>query len=182
MIASRFRSWAFIDFTSIEHATAALTNPKNHRLDGRSLVVEYASPDAVRRGGGGPRPKADAADARPRPRRGGSSRGGRTDLGGRSEGSSNRGDRGAKEDRGWWKGSREESAQEDVVAHVAPAQPAGAEAPATYDSGTGTGGGADRDRGGYRGVKGRSKPGAALALAKRESTAIVASQGKKITF
>lgn len=38
------------------------------------------------------------------------------------------------------------------------------------------------DRGGYKGVKGRSKPGAALALAKRESAAIVASQGQKITF
>jgi RNA recognition motif-containing protein len=46
--------WAFVDFTSIEHATTALTNPRNHRLNGRELVVEYASPDAVRRGGGGP--------------------------------------------------------------------------------------------------------------------------------
>jgi sirohydrochlorin ferrochelatase len=42
-----------VDFTSVEHATAALTNPKNHRLNGRHLVVEYASADAVRRGGGG---------------------------------------------------------------------------------------------------------------------------------
>jgi len=31
---------------------AALVHPKNHRLDGRKLVVEYASVDAVRRGGG----------------------------------------------------------------------------------------------------------------------------------
>jgi hypothetical protein len=30
----------------------ALVNPRNHRLNGRDLVVEYASPDAVRRGGG----------------------------------------------------------------------------------------------------------------------------------
>ena len=49
MTQTRF---AFIDFTSIEHATEALVNPRNHRLDGRNLVVEYASPDAVRRGGG----------------------------------------------------------------------------------------------------------------------------------
>lgn len=47
--ASRF---AFVDFTSIEHATAALINHRNHRLNGRDLVVEYASADAVRRGGG----------------------------------------------------------------------------------------------------------------------------------
>jgi RNA recognition motif-containing protein len=46
------RRWAFVDFTSTEHATAALINPRNHSLDGRKLTVEYASPDAVRRGGG----------------------------------------------------------------------------------------------------------------------------------
>lgn len=53
--------WAFVDFTSTEHATCALVNPRNHSLDGRKLAVEYASPDAVRRGGGprgfGERPK-----------------------------------------------------------------------------------------------------------------------------
>jgi hypothetical protein len=38
------------------------------------------------------------------------------------------------------------------------------------------------DKDGYKGVKGRSKPGAALALAKRESAAIVASKGQKIKF
>ncbi|KAI0315975.1 hypothetical protein OF83DRAFT_1129364 [Amylostereum chailletii] len=53
------KGWAFVDFTSIEHATTALTNTRNHHLDGRKLVVEYASADAVRRGGGGPRPPKD---------------------------------------------------------------------------------------------------------------------------
>lgn len=118
-------------------------------------------------------------------------RGSRTDPGGRSEHRDDRGGhRGAKDDRGWWKGSREESAQDS--GDVGGAAPLGArvEAPRGYGSGTGPGDGGDRDRdagkekerGGYKGVKGRSKPGAALALAKRESTAIVASQGKKITF
>jgi RNA recognition motif-containing protein len=52
------KGFAFVDFTSTEHATAALLHPKNHHLDGRKLVVEYASVDAVRRGGGpGSRPK-----------------------------------------------------------------------------------------------------------------------------
>lgn len=46
------RRWAFVDFTSIENATAVLLDPRNHRLDGRKLVVEYASAEAVRRGGG----------------------------------------------------------------------------------------------------------------------------------
>src|SRR6266576_4445058 len=42
--------FSFFDFVSTEDATAALTNPKNYSLNGRKLVVEYASPDAVRRG------------------------------------------------------------------------------------------------------------------------------------
>jgi RNA recognition motif-containing protein len=51
--------FAFVDFTSIEHATKALVNLRNHRLNGRDLVVEYASPDAVRRGGGPRNTKGD---------------------------------------------------------------------------------------------------------------------------
>lgn len=56
MTKTRF---AFVDFTSIEYATEALINPRNHRLNGRDLVVEYASPDAVRRGGGPRHPKGE---------------------------------------------------------------------------------------------------------------------------
>jgi RNA recognition motif-containing protein len=158
--------WAFIDFTSIEHATAALVNPKNHRLDGRSLVVEYASAEAVRRGGSRLKSKTEEGTG---PRRG-SSRGGRADRGGRSErGRSTRG-----EGRSW---DSSRVGQGDAV------EPAIAKdddiAPKAQDTGRLHSG---ADRGGYRGVKGRSKPGAALALAKRESTAIVASQGQKITF
>jgi len=50
--SGKCKGWAFVDFTSTEHATFALINPRNHSLDGRKLTVEYASPDAVRRGGG----------------------------------------------------------------------------------------------------------------------------------
>ncbi|KAI0092025.1 hypothetical protein BDY19DRAFT_885147 [Irpex rosettiformis] len=49
------KGWAFVDFLTTDDATTALTNPKNHFLDGRKLVVEYGSPDAVRRGGAGSR-------------------------------------------------------------------------------------------------------------------------------
>ena len=42
--------WAFVDFKNQQFATEALTNPHNHSLNGRALVVEYASADAVRRG------------------------------------------------------------------------------------------------------------------------------------
>ena len=64
------RRFAFVDFTSTEHATAALVHPKNHQLDGRKLVVEYASADAVRRGGGpGHKPRKMPAEGRPRTKR-----------------------------------------------------------------------------------------------------------------
>jgi hypothetical protein len=39
-----------VDFTDTQKATYALVNPQNHSLNGRTLVVEYASVDAVRRG------------------------------------------------------------------------------------------------------------------------------------
>jgi RNA recognition motif-containing protein len=66
-INSRF---AFVDFTSIEHATAALIHPKNHQLDGRKLVVEYASADAVRRGGGaGHKPRKMSTEGHSRSKR-----------------------------------------------------------------------------------------------------------------
>ncbi|KAI0268214.1 hypothetical protein BC834DRAFT_923290 [Gloeopeniophorella convolvens] len=42
--------FAFVDFASIDDATSALVQRKNHHLDGRNLVVEYASAEAVRRG------------------------------------------------------------------------------------------------------------------------------------
>ncbi|KAJ1308583.1 hypothetical protein OPQ81_004282 [Rhizoctonia solani] len=50
------KGWAFLDFLNTTYATAVLVNPRNHHLNGRKLVLEYGSPDAVRRGGGGPRP------------------------------------------------------------------------------------------------------------------------------
>jgi len=165
------KGWAFVDFTSIEHATAALVNPKNHRLDGRNLVVEYASAEAVRRGGGGPRPKTEER-AGPR-----SARGGRPDRGDRGSRIS-RGDRGDSEAQGR-KGSRAEMKQGDAVEHPAPKDedfitPKVQQQSRAYSEVV--------DKGGYKGVKGRSRPGAALALAKRESAAIVTSRGQKITF
>ncbi|KAH7105492.1 hypothetical protein BKA62DRAFT_391650 [Auriculariales sp. MPI-PUGE-AT-0066] len=57
------KGFAFIDFETIDQATAALTNPRNHSLDGRKLLVQYAGADAVRRGGGGGQ---GAARGRPR--------------------------------------------------------------------------------------------------------------------
>ncbi|KAK0190502.1 hypothetical protein F5146DRAFT_930357, partial [Armillaria mellea] len=60
------KGFAFIDFSSIENATTALINIKNHHMNGRDLVVEYASADAVRRGTS--KPKApEVREKRKRP-------------------------------------------------------------------------------------------------------------------
>ncbi|KAJ7639274.1 hypothetical protein FB45DRAFT_1001197 [Roridomyces roridus] len=144
------KGFAFVDFTSVEHATSALINPKNHQLNGRSLVVEYASADAVRRGA----PKAK-----------------REEGGG---GGGDRKQRPRKEPRS--SGPRAEKrekrpAMDSNVPVAAASQDADAAAPHNADS--------ESRR---KGPKSRPRPGAALALAKRESTAIVPSQGKKVVF
>ncbi|KAK2465961.1 hypothetical protein APHAL10511_001602 [Amanita phalloides] len=64
------KGFAFVDFMSMEDATSALTHPKNSLLNGRKLVIEYASPDAVRRGapkgpGKAPRLKPLPTDGKP---------------------------------------------------------------------------------------------------------------------
>ncbi|KAK0206984.1 hypothetical protein DFS33DRAFT_1318229 [Desarmillaria ectypa] len=59
------KGFAFVDFSSIENATAALINIKNHHMNGRDLVVEYASADAVRRGAS--KPKGPVPEKRKQP-------------------------------------------------------------------------------------------------------------------
>jgi RNA recognition motif-containing protein len=148
---SVFTRFAFVDFTTIEHATSVLINPRNHRLDGRKLVVEYASPDAVRRGGG-PRPK----------------------------GSVNERSKGEKQaSKGENKKRKHEETEEDTQAD--------------HEQGDEKEDGSTWPKKSFKGersytqkTQGRSgsrpKPGAALALAKRESAAIVPGAGKKIVF
>ncbi|KAJ7246542.1 hypothetical protein B0H12DRAFT_1187116 [Mycena haematopus] len=145
------KGFAFVDFTSIENATSALVNPKNHLLDGRKLVVEYASADAVRRGA--PKVKREDGGAEQKPYR-------------RKEAKS-RGPRAEKE-------LQRERAARDPPARKADSYAAPSSAPQDAASG-----GAHEKR---KGPKNRPKPGAALALAKRESAAIVPSQGKKVVF
>ncbi|KAK0461674.1 uncharacterized protein EV420DRAFT_121502 [Desarmillaria tabescens] len=61
------KGFAFVDFSSIENATAALINIKNHHMNGRDLVVEYASADAVRRGASKPKGPDVLPNKRKRP-------------------------------------------------------------------------------------------------------------------
>ncbi|KII95284.1 hypothetical protein PLICRDRAFT_149892 [Plicaturopsis crispa FD-325 SS-3] len=156
------KGFAFVDFTSTEHATAALVNPKNHSLDGRKLVVEYASADAVRRGGG-PRPKREDGPRNPKDKYSKETRPPR---------------RKAADNTGYKGTPREARARvtEDPSAEEqAPPKRQRVEEPQPAEGGGGRGG---RDKSN----RPRSKPGAALALAKRESAAIVPSQGKKTHF
>jgi hypothetical protein len=130
-----------------------LIHPKNHQLDGRKLVVEYASADAVRRGGGPghkPRkiPTEGHSEGRPRSK-------GRDSLVG-------------------------DNANEK--ANMATTTTTNAK-PQKEKSTTANGRGSDafaKSKGHTR--KSRPAPGAALALAKREQVAIVPSQGRRITF
>ncbi|KAG9327657.1 hypothetical protein KVV02_006361 [Mortierella alpina] len=48
--SGKCKGFAYIDYMSPESATAALTNPTKHFLDGRKLNIEYASEEATLKG------------------------------------------------------------------------------------------------------------------------------------
>jgi len=133
---------------TIEHATSALINPKNHQLNGRSLIVEYAGPDAVRRGA----PKGKSSDGPVAKDRRNRSHRTFTQPKEASESADATTETPA-------------AADSDLMDHILPVK-------------QWTSSGVSR----HKGPKTRPKPGAALALAKRESAAILPRQGHKIIF
>ncbi|KAJ7693865.1 hypothetical protein B0H17DRAFT_932497 [Mycena rosella] len=155
------KGFAFVDFTSIEHATSVLVNTKNHMLNGRKLVVEYASADAVRRGAPKVKREEGGADRVPQRRKEAKSRGPRAEK----------------------KLEREHKAGDAPTSTFGPPRAGGRP---SYDKTSTPHASRDAESGGgareRKGPKNRPKPGAALALAKRESAAIVPSQGKKVVF
>ncbi|GAA5820180.1 hypothetical protein JCM10212_006497 [Sporobolomyces blumeae] len=169
--SGKCKGWAFVDFHLPAQATRALLNLHNHNLNGRALNVEYASAEAVRRGGLGSRAASKANGAH-----------------------RNRGDEGDDEARGAG-GDGKRKGREWDDSDVRAAAEAGA-ASGYYDGppparraprGDGFGFGGDRPRRDERAAKGgrggeRAKPGAALAMAQRASEAIVQSTGRKTTF
>lgn len=154
------KGFAFVDFTSIEHATAALIHPKNHQLDGRKLVVEYASADAVRRGGGaGHKPRKKSTEVH-------------------SEGRSRRKTRDSVvDDQVNEKGSTTTTTTTPSNAQEEKSTPAADRRSDTFAKSKVTNGTRT-----WKSKSSRPTPGAALALAKREQVAIVPSQGRRITF
>jgi len=154
------KGFAFLDFVSPQDATNALTNPRNYTLKGRKLVLEFASPDAVRRGGMGPRPpKHDSGKKDTESRRSDNS------------GANYPQRKGPHPSRkidivpGEGKDDGERGAKSTVEGDEAQERPH----KRMRDG---------KDISHHR----RPKPGAALALAQREKVAIVPSEGKKIRF
>ncbi|CEL59482.1 RNA-binding protein rnp24 OS=Schizosaccharomyces pombe (strain 972 / ATCC 24843) GN=rnp24 PE=4 SV=2 [Rhizoctonia solani AG-1 IB] len=137
------KGWAFLDFLNTTYATAVLVNSRNHHLNGRKLVLEYGSPDAVRRGGGGPRPNkrhVENEEAKETPR--------------------------AAKKRKFAEGNAENADEsEDVAKSPQKSKPKGDEQYIRAKDG-----------------RLRPKPGAALAMAKKETVAIVPSTGKRTVF
>ncbi|KAM0746457.1 hypothetical protein T439DRAFT_329889 [Meredithblackwellia eburnea MCA 4105] len=157
------KGWAFVDFHLPEQCTRALLNIRNHTLNGRNLVVEYASADAVRRGGLGTRSAVNRG-RKERAAGGGDeqSRGGRKQWGDKDLVDDVRGMEFAQEEeRGGDRAVRTDFGAPRKGRDVPPnhGRPPRKDAP-----------------------KVRAKPGAALASAQRGSEAIVESRGKKITF
>lgn len=148
-----------MDFLTTEYATEALINPKNFSLDGRKLVVEYAGADAVRRGAVKPG-REDGVAPKPNNRDPQSRRSTRPQ---RSERQQNR---------------QAKTHIETPVDTAVEVEAEDGERPTAHTRDTRKPG---RD-GKLKGPRNRPKPGAALALAKRESAAILPSQGQKITF
>lgn len=190
-LTQRIHRWAFVDFHLPEQCTRALLNVRNHTLDGRNLNVEYASADAVRRGGSQIAVRGGGSS------RGGGGRGGSTRGGAASGG---RGGAGGARGKGreWDDGDVEKVAKEykqdyDEDMNVEVEEKVRGEFGFRPNSTNARGGGRGgiSARGSGRGGRGgaivakdgvRLRPGAALASAQRASEAIQESTGRKTTF
>lgn len=182
--SGKCKGWAFIDFHTSAQATAALINGRNHTLNGRALKLEYASADAVRRGGGRmdglasvSAPARDRSQKRPYGKRDAAD--GQDD--GEAEGEGEEEAEPVKQ--AFYRPPLETNpytASEASRANAAIIQAGGkvhkpnkAERKALRDQK------AQEDR---SNSKRRVKPGAALADAKREKMAILPAAGKKVVF
>lgn len=153
-----------MDFLSLTQATAALIHPGNHYLNGRALVLEYASADAARRGGGQRGEKRNSDPARTDKSRHGFKR-----PFAEQEAKPEIHDVKAITDSGEGEKKHKPNKEERAALRAQKAQQSV------------RGGRDDRSSSGR---ERRLKPGAALARAQRASTGIVEGlpQGKKVTF
>ncbi|KAG0658424.1 hypothetical protein C6P46_005787 [Rhodotorula mucilaginosa] len=190
--SGKCKGWAFVDFHLPAQATRALLNLHNHQLNGRKLNVEFASAEAVRRGGLGTR--SAVKRVRSQREQGGDGDGDDDEEGGGRHAAHSRGPRrqqGEGQDRR--RGGASSFGDADVRALAidagsSAAQHGGRPGPrrGDFNGGARSGGGGPPPRRGEKestlpGGK-RAKPGAALAMAQRASEAIVQSTGRKTTF
>lgn len=161
LIALLRSSFCFLDFESTAHATAALIHPANHHWNGRDLSVQYASIDAVRRGGYA---EADGKRVFVKGARHGASE--EKAFGLNTEPKISEAEDVSERSHATAKRSTEqaEAGEGEAVGSVKPFKSRGP-----------TGGRVKQDRS-------RPKPGAALAAAQRATSGIVPGQGKKIKF
>ncbi|GAA5985316.1 hypothetical protein JCM11641_005391 [Rhodosporidiobolus odoratus] len=169
--SGKCKGWCFVDFHLPAQATRALLNTRNHSLNGRKLNVEYASADAVRRGGLGSRATSKAHGRQKR-------EGGDREQGNRGQ------KRGREGEQGGWNDDRtrefaSQAGHEGEFGERDAAPPHARGGKGSFERGERRGG--DRDGGRDNGGK-RMKSGAALAMAQRASDAIVESTGRKTTF
>ncbi|GAA5866585.1 hypothetical protein JCM8547_005467 [Rhodosporidiobolus lusitaniae] len=176
--SGKCKGWCFVDFHLPAQSTRALLNLGNHSLNGRKLNVEYASAEAVRRGGLGTRA---ASKANGRAKR----EGGEQGAGGRGP-KRQRGEEGGKRGGEWDDNAVRDFARSGDAGrddgrngdgfYTGPPPARGGNKGARGDSGW------DRKKGGAAKEGVRLKSGAALAIAQRASEAIVQSTGRKMTF
>lgn len=184
--SGKCKGWAFIDFHTAQQATAALINGRNHSLNGRALTLEYASAEAVRRGGGRmdgqasvSAPKRDKTDKRPHGDRAGAraqAQAGEADGKGaeaEEQASKQAFYRPPLETNPYAASEASRAAAAIIQAGGKVHKPNKAERKALRDQK------AKEDRGNS---KKRVKPGAALADAKREKVAILPAAGTKVVF
>lgn len=181
------KGFAFVDFHTPTYSTASLIDPRNYRLDGRELTIQFAGADAVRRGA----PKSAIRDGTAA--RGGRG-GGRGGRGGgdfaprgppRAGGSYEEYKKGPPREKRVWGAEGDDSVAAEGGRASAPApvvlpvsdNPNHKETQAERKARRERDGKASKDTR-------RATPGAALANAQRGKTAIDLSgeAGKKVTF
>jgi RNA recognition motif-containing protein len=183
--SGKCKGWAFIDFLTSQQATAALVNGKNHYLNGRALTLEFASADAVRRGGG----RMDGAASISAP-----AKDGKRSFDKRRQ----RSDAAENEAEEAVEGEEEEHQPIEQAFYRPPLQTnpyAASEASRAAAAIIQAGGKLHKPNKAERkalrdqkakedrsSLKRRVKPGAALADAKRENMAILPAAGKKVVF
>ncbi|SOV05919.1 related to RNA-binding protein rnp24 [Ustilago sp. UG-2017a] len=174
---TKCKGFGFLDFHTVEQATASLLDPRNTLLDGRKIILQYASADATRRGASKTQ-KTLIANRRPNELRVGFQR--KNQMPRRAKGeTSNRWTRRSSKGEGEEEEEKEEEKEAPIPGTFDPNAPLPKKHKETKEermARRAAGGAREREK------ETRARPGAALANAQRASVAIMQSTGTKVTF